>query len=231
MSNMQRCERGHLYDTAASRRCPYCPIDGLDVGATRPNSRPQPEGEVAEPVRAAGAVGRADTQPKQGDARAPSARRPTKIFWGHVAPEAEGAPPREDSVMNPVVGWLVAIEGPRGVKGRDFRLFAEGNTIGRDNNNRVVIKDDAVGNDAHALLTYDPLSSDNAFYVERGGVHLIWRLNNVAPEGDLARFEREAILTVTRLNPYDVIQIGNTQLLFVPLCNREFSWQWGGGAQ
>ena len=54
----------------------------------------------------------------------------------------------------PVVGWLVCTEG--GEKGRDFRLLAKINTIGRSERMDVCIKNDpAISRENHARIGYD----------------------------------------------------------------------------
>jgi hypothetical protein len=229
MSNMTRCENGHYYDSAANRRCPDCGVRGLVVQPTRPQAIPVPGvvgavvGEaLAGPV--GGLVGRAmgealgdghrggETVPR----RAPVERREgvTVAFWQRPRPEEVAA--GEEPALDPVVGWLVAIDGPKGVKGRDYRLYSEGNPIGREHHNRLVIKDDAIGRDTHATVTFDPRSADSAYYIQAGGRHMLY-LNG------------SAVLAPQRLNAYDVVEIGHTKLVFVPLCGERFRWDVTGG--
>lgn len=149
----------------------------------------------------------------------------TVAFWHRPQKDASSGP--ESVTVDPVVGWLVAIDGPEGIKGRDFRVYSEGNPIGRDNHHRIAIKDESISRDVHAILTYDPRSDDNAYYIQPGGRHMVYRVRyNHDAEGASPEVIREAVLTPTRLNPYDLLELGKTKLLFIPLCNDLFRWQW-----
>ena len=110
---------------------------------------------------------------------------------------------------DPVVGWLVCVDGES--IGRDYRISSGSNSIGRDRRNRIQITGDlAISNDTHALITYDP--RDARFYFERGSGR------NPAYVND------EIVLVPRQLAPYDRVEIGETKLLFVPLCGESFQW-------
>jgi hypothetical protein len=238
MTNMQRCEQGHFYDAARHRRCPACGIPGLDVGYTVPGGAGGGAGPTVPPTAPAPGVNRGapgggsppppPTRPAAGPqvtqrynpAQQPDA--PTVAFWHRGKKDAragavEGDGPEEASVVDPVVGWLVAIDGP--AKGRDFRLFSEGNTIGRNTRYRVAIMGDESisAKEPHAILTYDPRSEDAAYFIQPAGTHLLYMIRQGANR-------REVVLTPTRLQPYDLLEIGRSKLLFVPLCNDWFRW-------
>ena len=58
-------------------------------------------------------------------------------------------------VLKPVTGWLVCLEGPS--RGRDYRVIAEKNFIGRASDMEIRITgDDTVCLRNHAVLVYDP---------------------------------------------------------------------------
>ncbi len=137
-----------------------------------------------------------------------------------AVPRAPGSAPRDPGAtqvvikkklgIDPVVGWLVCIEGPD--KGSDFRLHADNNYIGRDPSMDVCIPgDDTVTRDRHALLAYD--FETRAFYLAPTGGKKNPRLNG------------KPVLAAVELAPYDHIQLGETTLLFVPLCGDRFDWQ------
>lgn len=112
--------------------------------------------------------------------------------------------------IDPVVGWLVCIEGPD--KGTDYRLHADNNYIGRDPSMDVCIAgDDTVTRERHALLTYD--FETKTFYVAPTGGKKNPRLNG------------KPVLNALELSPYDRIQVGETTLLFIPLCSERFEWR------
>jgi hypothetical protein len=201
MPQMQRCEQGHFYDASVNRRCPACGIPGLDINPTRaatgaysePAAAPRPEPPAARPTRP---VGGGDGLTR--GARDLSEGR-TVAWWD-----------KEKTGTNPVVGWLVAISGPN--KGRDYRIYSEGNSIGRAPENKIAIQgDETISRDKHAILFYDPLSEDAAYHIHTGG-------------GPMVYLNGKAVYQPTPLKAYDIITLGNTKLLFVPLCNERFQW-------
>ena len=109
----------------------------------------------------------------------------------------------------PVVGWLVCIEGND--QGRDYRLHAGYNTIGKNPGNDICITgDSAVSRDRHAMIAYD--QEENLFFFAPGnGVNLL-RLNN------------KVLMTPTVINAYDILTIGRSKLIFIPLCSEAFKW-------
>jgi len=111
--------------------------------------------------------------------------------------------------FNPVVGWLVVTSDDN--KGRDFRIRSGWNSIGRDPDCKICIDfDQGVSRGNHAHVVYD--NEANAFYVKHSeGTHGT-RLNG-RMVGDL-----------TPLTAGDTIRLGETELMFVPLCNAEFQW-------
>ena len=231
-----RCPNGHLYDATQHRAggCPHCPIPGIDMpptvrnregvpgGFSRPGSSaradayspgPQGAGLDDNPTRRAGRQGIGGS----GEPAPPAGNEGvTRRVW-NVPPgggEQPAQAPTERGDRDPVVGWLVAINGPHA--GRDWPLFSEGNTIGRAKECRVMITgDDTIGGQKpHAILWYDPWSEDwnEAYYLESGAAHLSF-VNGRRVVGH--RF----------LAVYDEIRIGRTTLLFIPLCSERWSWQ------
>ena len=252
--SMNRCDQGHIYDSSVHRRCPSCGVAGLNMSPTRPAAPPNgPSGPASagsgprpgpsSPTMRVGPIlpprgARPGSELPQDDAASYRAAgretRPRSVpgrtsgvtvaFWQKPSKDEVA---REAATVDPVVGWLVAIDGPEGIKGRDYRLYSEGNPIGRDNHHRVAIKDDTISRDVHAVLTYDPRSEDSAYYIQPGGRHMVYRIRYVQdPDGGPAQMAREAVLTPTRLEAFDMVEIGKTKLLFVPLCNDRFRWQW-----
>ena len=114
--------------------------------------------------------------------------------------------------LEPVVGWLVCIDGAE--KGKDYRLWGRINTIGRGEQNDVCIKSDpSISKENHARLGYDP--KNNRFRLIPASSS-----NNIYLNGDVVDIP-------TPLHAYDVIEFGETKLAFVPLCGEHFSWENG----
>lgn len=211
MGGMQRCSRGHFYDASKHRRCPSCGIPELDVNPTRVPAAADSAPRVVQ-----------DAAPGPVTAPFPMPRVSHPVTAALVAPAWAEAPEPEDATrvhrdrpmaagIDPVVGWLVAVDGA--LRGRDYRIHAEGNSIGRDAGNRIVV-DDGTGTIArqrHAVLFYDPRDTDGPYHIVPG-------------DGPLTRVNERAVYQATRLHAYDVVTIGATRLLFVPLCGPRFEW-------
>ena len=143
----------------------------------------------------------------------------TKIFVGtpappsshHQKPDGAPSPVSVPSAMDdPVVGWLVIIEGPG--QGTSLNLGSGQNSIGRGPDSRVKIDfgDDQISRSGHAVVIFDP--KHNMFHVKQGdGVNLVY-LNG------------EPVLTVTPLPSGSVLEMGASKLRFVAFCDDRFSW-------
>ncbi|ATP40163.1 hypothetical protein CSE16_08930 [Solibacillus sp. R5-41] len=112
--------------------------------------------------------------------------------------------------VNPVTGWLVCIEGPQ--MGRDYRILSEKNFIGRAEEMHIrIIGDNTISARNHAVIVYDPKKRN--FFLLPGDASGLAYLNN------------EAVYTPTELAAYDVIQLGSSMFLFIPLCGVHFEWE------
>ena len=113
----------------------------------------------------------------------------------------------------PVVGWLVCIEGPD--KGKDFILRGAKSTIGRRDDSSVPLSDPKISRDGFpALIVYDDRKS-HKFYLASGDASA---RNNVELCDNM-------LLGQSVINPYDEIRIEDTVLVFVPFCGDEFFWK------
>jgi len=154
-------------------------------------------------------------KPPQPEPRAGEKREPANFISNAIPNVTEGSKPtvgelRGGGEPDPVVGWLVCVKGCN--KGRDYRVLSERNRIGRDPSLEVYITGDLrISRSTHAILTYDP--RNNQFWLSpgqaRGIVYLNGRLLDAA----------------TLLNAHDSIELGETGLLFMPLCGERFQWR------
>ena len=116
----------------------------------------------------------------------------------------------ELEIMDPVTGWLVCIEGPP--KGRDYRIFTEKNFIGRSEQMDIqILGDNKIAKKNHAVLVYDPKKRQSL--ILPGDSHGLVYVND------------EAIYTPVELAPYDVIELGVSKFIFIPLCGENFEWE------
>jgi pSer/pThr/pTyr-binding forkhead associated (FHA) protein len=111
--------------------------------------------------------------------------------------------------VDPVVGWLVCVEGPD--RGRDYRVRSGRNFIGRAQQMHISIGGDpAVSREKHAAISYDP---------KHGHFKLL------PGEGSgLTYVNDETVDVPVELKPYDTIELGETKLKFVPFCGEYFRW-------
>jgi hypothetical protein len=110
---------------------------------------------------------------------------------------------------DPVVGWLVCLEGPD--RGRDFRLHSEKNFIGRSSNMDVAIEgDDTVSREKHGVIIFDPKKL--AFWVLPGDASGLVYVNG------------EIVHSPTQINADDKLEIGQSKLVLVPFCGPKFNW-------
>lgn len=182
---MIRCSEGHFYDPSKHLACPWCALPaGTETSpertrAVRPPDLPPPPSAY---------VGGAPPNVTRRVGQAPSA--------GPKAPE-------------PVVGWLVCVDGPD--RGRDFRLHAEKNFIGRAELMDVFIpSDDTVSRERHGIVVFDP--KKQVFWVLPGEASGLVYLNG------------EAVHSPTAMKSDDILEIGETKLVLIPFCGDKYNW-------
>lgn len=202
-----QCEHcSTFYDPSQHSHCPYCPVPGLDgvsatVGATVGAAPPPPGPRV---------------QAATDSAEPPTAGAPSAATTG-AAPRAK-PPPAEGVTIgvydkrqrfDPVVGWLICIEGAE--RGRDYRIYSDRNFIGRGEGMRICIKgDDTISRERHSEINFD--ARHQTFYIAPGDGRGNTYLND------------RPVLQAQALQPWDIIEIGETKLVFVPLCGPVFNW-------
>lgn len=126
------------------------------------------------------------------------------------AEEPEAVEPVDVEPVEPVVGWLVCVEGMD--KGAHFILKAGVNNLGRSVNMDVSIRNDVyVSRDRHSILTYEEESRE--FFIAPGIGQSITYMNE------------KPVLSAQKLTEGDCIRMGKTKLIFVPLCSAEFGWR------
>lgn len=189
---MRKCENGHYYDASVTPTCPYC--SSADSGKTMP---------LAD-------TDSGKTMPLSGEA-AGGATLPLDYGVGsHDADDGRTvALIKKDLGIDPVVGWLVCVSGEE--KGKDYRIHADNNFIGRSDRMDICIRgDETISRENHAIISYDMV--DKIFFFSPGDGRSIVRYNG------------KALFQTTELKAHDRIIIGKTELIFVPFCTEEFTW-------
>ena len=118
--------------------------------------------------------------------------------------------PSSNRPVDPVVGWLVCIHGEH--FGESFNIGAGMNSIGRNDTNRIVLnRDQSVSREKHALITYEP--KQRKFYVKPGDSSGLTYIND------------EYITETNMISSRDMIELGNSKFIFIPLCGENFTWE------
>ena len=190
--NLQKCGNGHFYDADKFQTCPHCQQlsdDQKTVGMTMPNE--QSPVTPTMPQQPLGYTGR----------NVPNDDQKTVGIFQHGISGNKGT--------QPVVGWLVGIEGE--CIGQSFQLREGKNFVGRGEDMDVVIRGDmAVARKRHACVIFEPRAG--IFYAQPGESHELFYLND------------NVVLNSEILKSHDVITLGETSLMFIPLCGPDFSW-------
>ncbi len=235
------CKNGHFYDSALGT-CPICARGGhasVSYGATAPDNIPATE--PAAEWGGMGSIGATEPASEWGRGGATEHSSPyNATFWTPAAGKDVGAtqpvtkpgftegdfvyqkssmddygPTMPGAVNNvegfdPIVGWLVCVKGPN--RGKDYRLHSGTNFIGRSKEMDVCIEhDQTISKRNAAMLTYDDRSK--MFFIQKGEVRNLMYLNG------------KPALSVVDIHKFDRIEIGATELVFIPLCGEEFNWQ------
>lgn len=219
-----RCSKGHFYDSEENATCPMCaaeaarnknPIgnnvlpDGIigtsyfDDGNTPSPTLPvDPNGGKVQPYQPTVSAGLQDTQ--SNDNGGMGAFPKTMPLTPPTFLSEEDA-----TTFDPVVGWLVCIEGA--TKGTDYRIHSQNNYIGRSAKMDISIPEDShISAENSAIIAYD--NEDCTFYFGPCSGRNIVRVNG------------KPALSVEKIEAYDVLTVGTTKLLFVPLCGDRFDW-------
>lgn len=199
---LTRCNNGHFYDADKYTTCPHCSNASTDPGVTQPAGggvRPVDNGKT-EPI---------NPNPNRSGQTQPGNNGGGLKDQVDDVQKTVGIFNTKKGGTEPVAGWLVCTEGPH--FGEDFRIKMGKNFVGRLANMDVVLsKDSAVSREKHLIVVYEP--KGNMFIVQSGESKELSYLND------------KVILSPQELNAYDVITLGSSKLLFVPLCNENFKW-------
>ena len=192
---MVQCPFGHYYNAALHASCPEC-------------------------ARNAAASGNAARGAAPGFGNFTPTEAPGGPFPGTVPVDggAEGDPFGYTVIggdlhgpdqLEPVVGWLVCVEGP--MRGLDYRIHAGYNYIGREVGDIHIAGDMQISRQNHAMVAFD--AEEQSYYVGPSAGRNLIKVNG------------KTVLNAMELHSYDVISIGSTKLLFIGLCGEKFRWE------
>lgn len=181
--NLVKCPNGHFYDGSKFAECPHCAQ--TDLQATMPLEPAKADSPAPLPFQ------------QQSFAASPSDDAVTIGMYQKIIG------------VEPVVGWLVCIEGE--YFGESFKLRSGKNFIGRASDMDIILgMDKSVSRNRHACIIYEPKS--RIFIAQPGESKELFYLNE------------EVVLNNLKMKVNDVLQIGETKLMLIPCCNENFSW-------
>ena len=113
----------------------------------------------------------------------------------------------------PVTGWLVCICGE--AKGKSYNIDSGLNYVGRRKDMDICIEGDiSISRYRHAVVEYSEERKE-----------FLLRLGESKEKIYITRDRQKRILEGTiKLEAYDVITLGRTELMFVPFCGDRFTW-------
>jgi len=177
---------------------------------TKVYRRAERDSAAPAPTRPTGDGGVVPTK-KMGADETPAGPVKTTVVGGLSG--GDGGLEAGDPMADPVVGWLVVVQGPgRG----SVRTVGMGfNTIGRDagkNGVSLDFGDASISGEKHAVIVYDNSPENRSFTIKH-------------EEGrNLTKLGGNAVLEHTPLNSGQEIELGGTTLRFIALCGEEFDW-------
>ena len=201
-NQLEQCPNGHYYNSALHPTCPICAQGSIPPTEPFPATSAPGGTYTADPPYRAENPGVPRTEPVSVDR---SVSTPSTPFQ----PTMIGGDLNVPGGVEPVVGWLVCVEGP--MRGNDYRLHAGYNYIGRELGDVRISGDQQISRQNHAMVAFD--DADGIYYAGPSAGRNLLKVNG------------KTVLNAVELNRYDIISIGTTKLMFVPLCGEHFSWK------
>ena len=201
-NQLEQCPNGHYYNSALHPTCPICAQGSIPATEPFPTTSAPGGTYMADSPYMAENPGFPRTEPVSVDR---SVSTPSTPFQ----PTMIGGDLNVPGGVEPVVGWLVCVEGP--MRGNDYRLHAGYNYIGRELGDVRISGDQQISRQNHAMVAFD--DADGIYYAGPSAGRNLLKVNG------------KTVLNAVELNRYDIILIGTTKLMFVPLCGEHFSWK------
>ena len=215
--NLTKCANGHYYDADKYSSCPHCSKANEasdDVTVNMDRTEPSFSYEsTATSSSAPGYVTRPTVKPQQGTVSLMDAVNVASVSASVTKPDDN-----DKTVsyyggslgIEPVVGWLVCIDGE--MKGKAFELKNGKNFIGRSREMDIVLEGDPnVSRERHAIVTYEP--KGRVFIAQPGESRELFYMND------------QVVLMNVEMHERDILSIGKTTLMFIPLCGADFTWE------
>ncbi|CAN0604259.1 unnamed protein product, partial [Ectocarpus sp. 12 AP-2014] len=127
-----------------------------------------------------------------------------------IAAERREGAQSEQEQTDPLVGWLVVVDGPG--RGTGIPFGAGMNAIGRGVDNAVVLDfgDEDIAEGPHAYIVYD--EENRSFHITHAGQNSVVRLDD------------QPLLEAKHIDNGAQVRIGQTTLRFSAFCGPDFDW-------
>lgn len=198
---MIECPHGHYYNAAIHATCPECAKSGAGAGE---GNFPKTTPPGFDAPAASGVMGHTMPVNNRDSSGAIPGGTP-------FVPTVPGGNLAADSQLEPVVGWLVCIDGP--LRGVDFRIHDGYNYIGREEGDIHIHGDNQISRQKHAVIS---------FYAKRQTFHV-----GPADGRNIIELNDEPVFSPVEMKSFDVLTVGSTKLMLVALCGSRFSWTEG----
>lgn len=173
------------------------PVPVQEIKQEIPQPAAEPEKTLTEQISEAKFIGTAEEARSKANSRADEGV--TQVIFDEI----------DDDL---VIAWLAVVNTSS--RGKIFTLSRPRNTVGRSDPEHPVDidlrNDRGVSRGAQAMIVYDPLNK-KFFLQSTGGKTFVY-------------VNKELLLDHTELKAYDIIKVGETDLVFVPLCTDKFTW-------
>lgn len=192
---------GHIYDEKKNSSCPYC--GGGNAGFQPLGGQEFPK--TAPVAAAADNAGFPPTMPVD------NSNIPGFNGAGQSGMSVTVALDRTEAGIDPVRGWLVAVDGEK--KGLSFVIHGEQNSVGRGQRFDVNLSfDKAVSSEGNAVIAFD--ARNNKYF-----------LSPILGKGKNNVYLNDKMLLMPEeLSDYDRIQFGANTYVFRSFCNESFTY-------
>ena len=220
--NVVKCSQGHFYDADKFTTCPHCGSREWEIKSNESIRISRIEETVAlkeEDVQIF------EKKENVFEAKNLKNNRSSNIFSKilkkeqGITDEIISIPSSNVSVFGGeapvssvryIVGWIVYLNGEK--KGISCELKSGNNFIGSGIEMDIQVPNEtSVVCRNHAKIVFEPNKLE--FFLVPGETSELIYMND------------EIAMVPQKINPYDEILVGNTKLLFIPLCGNQFTWQ------
>lgn len=206
---MRNCKNGHYYDEVLHSTCPYCAGGAVEditkktkiIGDNTMETKKTKIANMNETGGKTEIFHAQGTIPSSGD-------ETVYIMSNGKEPKNSTEEVGTNTLLS---GWLVVVSDEG--KGVSHSLTFGMNTIGREKGNHIYINngDNSISREKHAIIIYD--YQNNLFFIKHGDGQYLSYLNG------------EVLLDTKELKANDIVKVGNTKLIFIPLCSESFIWE------